>query len=391
MVATTTRRGSGPAGPPRPAAKPVVLVVDDDAAVREALHLILDEAYAVLDAADAHTALATVRAARVDLVVLDLLLPDTDGLEVLQELKALDPALPVLVVTGVKTVRTTVAAMKRGAVDYLTKPFDEDELLAAMRAALRAPARPSPGRGPACRAARETPDAHRIVVFDEHLGRRAAVAVLLRRFGQVEAAGDVGALAGPCSGRTLSLLLGVERLEPRVLGILRAARAHRPGCPILVALARDDREVVRELGAFGVPQVMRPPFDLADVMTRVEAVLAGRDVPRQGLVRFSRPVHAAIDHVEAYYAGPLDVERLGAAGGVSASHLAHVFRAETGLSVKDFVTRVRVEVAKGWLASTGESLAEIAAKTGFTDASHLAHTFRAQTGRSAQSHRRPRR
>src|SRR2546428_12603699 len=77
-----------------------------------------------------------VRRERVGLVLLDILMRGGGGLEVLQELKGLGPGLPVIMVAGVKAVRTTVAAMKLGASDYLTKPFQEEELRAAIRRAL---------------------------------------------------------------------------------------------------------------------------------------------------------------------------------------------------------------------------------------------------------------
>src|SRR5262249_19347755 len=93
----------------------VVLVVDDDAGVREGLRFALDERYTVLDAPHGRGALGIVQAERVDLVLLDILMPEVDGLEILQELKALDPDLPVIMMTAVKTVRTSVAAMKLGA------------------------------------------------------------------------------------------------------------------------------------------------------------------------------------------------------------------------------------------------------------------------------------
>ena len=114
----------------------VLLVVDDDDGVREALHLILDEDYSVLDAADGRTALGMIRTQHVDLVVLDILMPEVDGIEILQELRAFEPHLPVVMMTAVKTVRTAVAAMKLGAADYITKPFQDAELLATIRSAL---------------------------------------------------------------------------------------------------------------------------------------------------------------------------------------------------------------------------------------------------------------
>jgi two-component system, NtrC family, response regulator AtoC len=117
-------------------ARPVVLVVDDDPGVRESFRLILEDHYDVTDVPDGPTALDVVRASAVDLVLLDIRLPGMDGIEVLERIKALDEGIEVILVTAVKTVRTAVAAMKLGAFDYLTKPFEEDELLSLSRRAL---------------------------------------------------------------------------------------------------------------------------------------------------------------------------------------------------------------------------------------------------------------
>jgi DNA-binding NtrC family response regulator len=120
---------------PRPV-RPAILVVDDDLGLRESFRLILEEDYEVLEAADGPRALEIVRSAQVDLVLLDIRLPDMDGIEVLERLKALDEQVEVILVTAVKTVRTAVAAMKLGAFDYVTKPFEEEELLSVIRRAL---------------------------------------------------------------------------------------------------------------------------------------------------------------------------------------------------------------------------------------------------------------
>jgi two-component system response regulator AtoC len=117
-------------------ARPVVLVVDDDPGVRESFRLILEDHYDVTDVPDGPAALDVVRASAVDLVLLDIRLPGMDGIEVLERIKALDEGIEVILVTAVKTVRTAVAAMKLGAFDYLTKPFEEDELLSLSRRAL---------------------------------------------------------------------------------------------------------------------------------------------------------------------------------------------------------------------------------------------------------------
>src|SRR5437870_12913440 len=116
--------------------RPVILVVDDDPGVRESFRLILEDHYEVLDAPDGPRALELVRSAQIDLVLLDIRLPDMDGIEVLERIKGIDEQIEVILVTAVKTVRTAVAAMKLGAFDYLTKPFEEDELLSLSRRAL---------------------------------------------------------------------------------------------------------------------------------------------------------------------------------------------------------------------------------------------------------------
>jgi len=116
--------------------RPVILVVDDEPGLRESFRLILDQDYEIIDVPDGPSALDVVRSAQVDLVLLDIRLPGMDGIEVLERIKALDDSMPVVLVTAVRTVRTAVAAMKLGAFDYLTKPFEEDELLTLVRRAL---------------------------------------------------------------------------------------------------------------------------------------------------------------------------------------------------------------------------------------------------------------
>jgi DNA-binding NtrC family response regulator len=116
--------------------RPVILVVDDEPGLRESFRLILDDEYEVIDVPDGPAALDVLRSSQIDLVLLDIRLPGMDGIEVLERIKALDDAVEVILVTAVKTVRTAVAAMKLGAFDYVTKPFEEDELLSLVRRAL---------------------------------------------------------------------------------------------------------------------------------------------------------------------------------------------------------------------------------------------------------------
>ena len=120
--------------PTRPA---TVLVVDDEAAIRRFLKSTLEvQGWATLMAGDGAEALRAARHHRPELVLLDLGLPDRDGIELIGELKALgEPA--VLVLTSRDDERSKVEALDRGADDYVTKPFGVPELMARLRAAMR--------------------------------------------------------------------------------------------------------------------------------------------------------------------------------------------------------------------------------------------------------------
>lgn len=117
---------------------PRILVVDDDAKVLSLMRRGLAFAgYTVDLAPDGEQALGMARAHLPDLVVLDVMLPGIDGLEVCRRLRAGEPNLPVLLLTAKDRVPDRVAGLDAGADDYLVKPFAFDELLARIRALLR--------------------------------------------------------------------------------------------------------------------------------------------------------------------------------------------------------------------------------------------------------------
>src|SRR5262245_7342688 len=112
-------------------AKPRIVVVEDEPAIRrgvsDALRLTGDDGH---DAADGAVGLTEAAAGGVDLVLLDLLLPKRDGLEVLAELRKKCPARPVIILTARGTEDDRVRGLKMGADDYVVKPFSAQELLA---------------------------------------------------------------------------------------------------------------------------------------------------------------------------------------------------------------------------------------------------------------------
>ena len=108
---------------------PSILVVDDEASMRKSLsRLLRGNGYSVRMADCAHTALSEARKEHPDLVLLDICLPDTDGLEVLARLKQMNRRIVVIVMTAYESARSAVLAMKRGAYDYLSKPFNIDAM-----------------------------------------------------------------------------------------------------------------------------------------------------------------------------------------------------------------------------------------------------------------------
>ncbi|MHB1447454.1 MAG: EAL domain-containing protein [Acidimicrobiales bacterium] len=119
---------------------PRVLVVDDDDSVRRLLAtLISTGGYRVVEAADGPTALKSLGGEEIDLVLLDLGIPGMSGLEVLRRIRS-DPdtaQLPVIIVTGADQLDDRVSGLDSGASDYITKPFEPEELLARVRAQLR--------------------------------------------------------------------------------------------------------------------------------------------------------------------------------------------------------------------------------------------------------------
>jgi DNA-binding response OmpR family regulator len=120
-----------------------ILLVDDDALMRRSLAFHLEQAgYRVHTAASAEDALALVRRTPPDLVLLDIGLPEMDGLDALRELKA-EHDLPVIFLTARRRQLDEVLGLELGADDYITKPFDVDVVLARIKVVLRRGAKPA--------------------------------------------------------------------------------------------------------------------------------------------------------------------------------------------------------------------------------------------------------
>ncbi len=114
-----------------------VLIIDDEAAIRESLETLLElEGYAVQSAESGEEGLARIGERSFDLVLLDLALPDRDGMDILAEIRLQDPGLSIIMVTAYGTVENAVRAMQAGAANFVQKPWDNEKLLADVRAAV---------------------------------------------------------------------------------------------------------------------------------------------------------------------------------------------------------------------------------------------------------------
>jgi len=137
MITITTIDGPQVRTSGKAAATPIVFVVDDDISVRESLELLIQasgwqpETYA-----SAQEFLARPRAVVPSCLVLDVALPDFNGLDLQKRVAADRPDMPVIFITGYGDVPTSVEAMKAGAIEFLTKPFGDHVLLGAIRHAL---------------------------------------------------------------------------------------------------------------------------------------------------------------------------------------------------------------------------------------------------------------
>src|SRR6266576_2996959 len=120
-----------------PVATKTILVVDDEDGVRESVREVLsDEGYRVLDTSDGAQVLKIIRDERPELVLLDIWMPQMDGIGLLKEIKAQEPNINVVMVSGHGNIHTAVTATKFGAFDFIEKPVSLEGLLSTVQRAL---------------------------------------------------------------------------------------------------------------------------------------------------------------------------------------------------------------------------------------------------------------
>lgn len=219
-----------------------VLIVDDERDIRDLVAGVLeDEGYATRTAADSASALAALRERRPSLALLDVWLQGSqlDGLELLDEIKRRDPSLPVLMISGHGNIDTAVTAIRRGAVDFIEKPFEAEKLLHLVARATETE-----------RLRRENASLKARVGDDEELhGTSAAINAVRATLKRVAGTGSRVLITGPA---------GVGKEVAARLLHQWSTRASAPF--VIVSAARMDPESVEEalFGLEGEGDLLRP-------------------------------------------------------------------------------------------------------------------------------------
>jgi DNA-binding NtrC family response regulator len=117
---------------------PSLLIVDDEMGVRESLKMVFTKDYRLLEAESIDAAMPKVLAERPQVVLLDILMPKTDGIEALKQIKAIHPGCEVIMLTGLNSQQLAATATEFGAFDFIGKPFDVMELRQKVSKALQA-------------------------------------------------------------------------------------------------------------------------------------------------------------------------------------------------------------------------------------------------------------
>ena len=114
-----------------------ILIVDDEKGIRESLRMVLQDNYDLYFAETGTEALCIFESRAVDIVLLDIMLPDTDGRHLIQQFKAIDDTVEIIMVTAIKDLRSGIDAIKNGAHDYLVKPFEVDNIKTIVARAIK--------------------------------------------------------------------------------------------------------------------------------------------------------------------------------------------------------------------------------------------------------------
>jgi DNA-binding response OmpR family regulator/AraC-like DNA-binding protein len=365
--------------------RPIVLVVEDDSSVREALALILDDSYEVLFAEDGPPALKLVLSQHPAVVLLDLGLPTMSGLDLLATIKASLPALPIIVVTITRATEAIVKAMKLGAFDYLTKPYRDQEVLAKIRDALneqKTPHHTTPQGNIS-----SSPLQPGCLILAGHLGTAATLKLILERYATtyvatdgIDAVQSLGAAVPDC------VLCDERGWAAEGAAFVRALRSQYPMCRVAL-LTTDDGGHSRDTG-YLVDALIPERAGLSAVVRHAIPLCLTEGSAASPVPRIDDSAMRAVDYMRLHYAEVVRIEAIARAADFSRSRLSEVFRIQVGFTLSRYLIALRVEVAALLLRRTSLTVEEVASQAGFCHSAHLSRAFQSQTGHRPGAYRR---
>jgi YesN/AraC family two-component response regulator len=234
-----------------------------------------------------------------------------------------------------------------------------------------------------------SPIVSRIVVIDARAGLVAMLAVLLEKYCTVEWAATamtaVQAVDDPAPDLVV-VDLGLPGLDVACLADI--VKERHPACRLVAVAGPDDDARLQRLATRRLDGAFRRGTDFGRLVCRVIALLS-LDVKSPGAGQpFNPYVSRALEHVSANYHRPLTLDGVARSACVSASHLAHLFPDFTDLTLRHYVAKVRVDIARRLLATSEAGLDAVAEQCGFCDAPHLSRVFRRHTGTRPGAYRR---
>ena len=223
--------------------------------------------------------------------------------------------------------------------------------------------------------------AYRILLVDGDVEIQAALMVLLKADFLVSTASTVS--EGFYFLNTFSPHLVILDLSsPHLEGVyfLQTLRFRIPMCLVIVLTTSEHSAMLREIATQGIDGFYQKPLHIDKLLEQINVLFAPLGQSLSFTPGANHSTSKAIAYVCHNYTQPLTVEVIAKAIGVSSSHLAHLFRVATGMTVKQYLTEVRIEVAKRLLTNTPNTLDSIAENIGFCDASHFSRVFQRYVG-----------
>ena len=332
-----------------------ILSVDDEESILDLIRIEFEDDFDVVTARSGAEALDLLAHRPVDVVLLDLRMPQMAGEEFLRRLNSTRVRPPVVVVSVVRETETTVVeCMKLGAVDYVTKPWERGELRGAILRSLR-PARATPG----------------VLLVSDDAVALVPVQLGLHFYVRVTAMSVAGALAADLPARVLVL----HAPDAAKLSALSALPPRFPGAAVV--WVSNDPSVEPSLDAL--------PNRVDLILDHVDRLL-GDLVPTRA--HLSRALLAAVDLMAGHYRDPLTVDEIARRVGVSEDHLIRSFRQAFGLPAATYYVRLRIAVACRLLSDTDEKMDDVARRVGYSGAANLSRVFKEVMGIRPSEYRR---